>query len=290
MENLLTITEAAELLSIHPETLRRWDKDGSLTPVRVNARGDRRYNLQDLLTFLKKSKNANKYSIPIEHEGYLIFWDLEGIITLSGSFERMARFIVRKTKDDFIGFIFFIPILNSHHLEKDYLENLALEKIKEEITENKPTDGARFTYEFTANQFYAVENPNWWEEKYSKLLLPGLMIVAEHSCPYSSAQKSWRVTLRFKCKQGGIWVTNQFGDQKQFYEYFVWINTEELIKRELPVAAKSAEELAVEFGIDRFEKTKDLQGDRDISRINENNSAMYDGRWHLDCMLPEEMS
>lgn len=290
MQNLLTIAEAAKFLNIHPETLRRWDKDGTLKSVRVNTRGDRRYNLQDLENFLKNSASVDKYSIPIKHEDYLIYWDLKGVITLSGSFERMARFIVRKTQDDFIGFIFFIPILNSHHLENDYLENLALEKVKEEISENKPTDGARFTYEFTANQFYSVENPSWWEEKYSKLLLPGLMIVADHSCPYSSEQKSWRVTLRFKCKQGGIWVTNQFGNQKQFYEYYTWINSEELTKRGLPNVAKSAELLAVKFGIDRFEKTKDKSGDRDISRINENNSAMYENKWHIDSMLPGDMS
>lgn len=290
MENLLTITEAANLLNIHPETLRRWDKDGTLASVKVNARRDRRYKLQDLLEFLKKSTNTNKHSIPIEHEEYLIYWDLEGIITLSGSFERMARFIVRKTKDDFIGFIFYIPILNSHHLEEDYLENLVIEKVKQEITLNKPTDGARFTYEYTANEFTQVENPSWWGEKYSKILAPDLMIVAEHSCAYSSAQKSWRVVLRFKCKQDGKWLTTNFGDSKQFYEYFTWITSEEIVKRGFSVTEKSAEVLAVEFGINRFKGTKDKYGNMELSRINENNSALYDGEWHINDVLPESIS
>lgn len=287
---MLTISKAAEMLSIHPETLRRWDKDGTLPSVRVNSRGDRRYNLQDLLDFLRKNDSSNKYKDPIKYQGYTICWDLEGIITLSGSFERMARFVVKKDDGDFIGFIFFIPILNSHHIGEEELELLVLEKVKEIIEKNQPSDGQRFTCEFIGGQFQAVENPSWWEEKYSKLLVPGLMVVAEHSSPYSSSQKSWRAILRFKCKQAGIWVTNTFGVNHQFHEYYTWINSEELTNLGLSNTARSAEIIAVKFGIDRFEQTKDNQGNRDILEINENNSAMYDGKWHIDSMLPENKS
>jgi excisionase family DNA binding protein len=290
MNKLLTIAEAAELLKVHPETLRRWDREGILTAVKVNNRGDRRYNHDTLTDFMKTNKDTIKYADPIEHQGYSIKWDFEGIITLSASFDRMARFIVKKDEGDLIGFIFYISLLSAHSKDKDELETMVLEKVKEILSSRKPTDGDRFTFEFESGQFVEVENPDWWEEKYSKPLLPGLRVVAEHTCPYSSAQKSWRVTLRFKCKQGGIWVTNSFGDQKQFHEYYAWITSEELIKQGLPVTAKSAEVLAVEFGLDRFEKTKDAQGDGDISNISENNSSMYEGKWHIDSMLPEEMS
>ncbi len=289
MKNLLTISEAAEMLNIHPETLRRWDRNGTLNSVRVNDRGDRRYELKVILNFLE-NKKLGEYDTPINHHGYKIYWDLKGVVTLSASFERMARFIVKKSEDDFIGFIFFISILNSHHLKKEEIEKLAIEKIKETIDSSNPSDGERFTFEMVNEQFCLIENPDWWEEKYSKILIPGLMIVAEHSCPYSSSQKAWRVSLRFKSKQGGFWVTNQFGEKNQFHEYYLWISSEELIKLGLSNTAKSAEVLAINFGISRFEKTKDSYGDRDISRINENNSALFNDEWHIDSLLPEDLN
>lgn len=48
LPKLLTIRQAAEVLNVHVETLRRWDKAGKLKAIRVNERGDRRYNPKDL--------------------------------------------------------------------------------------------------------------------------------------------------------------------------------------------------------------------------------------------------
>lgn len=45
---LLRIREAAELLGVNPETLRRWDNEGRLKAVRIGKRQDRRYKLEDL--------------------------------------------------------------------------------------------------------------------------------------------------------------------------------------------------------------------------------------------------
>ena len=45
---LLRIKEAAEILGINPETLRRWDNQGRLQAVRMGKRKDRRYKLEDL--------------------------------------------------------------------------------------------------------------------------------------------------------------------------------------------------------------------------------------------------
>ncbi len=50
---LLTIKQAAEILNVHTETLRRWDKDGKLKAVRINKRGDRRYKPEDLEKLMK---------------------------------------------------------------------------------------------------------------------------------------------------------------------------------------------------------------------------------------------
>jgi len=45
---LLRIKEAAEMLGVNPETLRRWDNEGRLKAVRMGKRGDRRYKIEDL--------------------------------------------------------------------------------------------------------------------------------------------------------------------------------------------------------------------------------------------------
>ncbi len=48
----LTVTKAARLLGVHPNTVRAWSDQGRLRYYRINARGDRRYRLGDLNRFL----------------------------------------------------------------------------------------------------------------------------------------------------------------------------------------------------------------------------------------------
>lgn len=57
LPKLLTIRQAAEILNVHVETLRRWDKRGKLKAIRVNERGDRRYDPNDLEVILKNKEN-----------------------------------------------------------------------------------------------------------------------------------------------------------------------------------------------------------------------------------------
>ena len=49
---LLTLSEASKLLSVHPNTLRQWDKKGILQSVRFGQRKDRRYKKEDILEFM----------------------------------------------------------------------------------------------------------------------------------------------------------------------------------------------------------------------------------------------
>ncbi len=51
---LLRIKEAAEILGVNPETLRRWDKEGKLPAVKVSVRGDRRYKPEDIEKFINQ--------------------------------------------------------------------------------------------------------------------------------------------------------------------------------------------------------------------------------------------
>lgn len=52
MTNLLTIKQAAEYLSVHPNTLRNWENDGKLKAVRLGSRKDRRFELEELERFM----------------------------------------------------------------------------------------------------------------------------------------------------------------------------------------------------------------------------------------------
>jgi excisionase family DNA binding protein len=45
---LLTLRQACELLQVHPNTLRNWEREGKLQAVRIGTRRDRRFTKQAL--------------------------------------------------------------------------------------------------------------------------------------------------------------------------------------------------------------------------------------------------
>lgn len=52
----LTLQQACELLQVHPNTLRNWDKKGVLKAHRIGIRGIRRYKRNDLINFMEKKR------------------------------------------------------------------------------------------------------------------------------------------------------------------------------------------------------------------------------------------
>ena len=54
MDDMLTVSEVARLLHVHPNTLRRWSNRGRIKSYRINPRGDRRYRLRDIEGFLAR--------------------------------------------------------------------------------------------------------------------------------------------------------------------------------------------------------------------------------------------
>lgn len=50
----LTLNQACELLQVHPNTLRAWDKKGILKAMRIGVRGVRRYKREDLIKFMEQ--------------------------------------------------------------------------------------------------------------------------------------------------------------------------------------------------------------------------------------------
>ena len=56
---MLTISEVAELLNVHINTVRRWSNQGILKTYRIGSRGDRRFRQEDITSFLlEESKNT----------------------------------------------------------------------------------------------------------------------------------------------------------------------------------------------------------------------------------------
>lgn len=50
----LTLMQVSELLKVHPNTLRNWDKSGELKALRIGTRKLRRYKKSDILKFIEK--------------------------------------------------------------------------------------------------------------------------------------------------------------------------------------------------------------------------------------------
>lgn len=62
MPELLSIGQVAEIFSIHQDTLRNWEKDGTLVPLRVGPRKDRKYRPQDIQSIVDKM--GSKLTLP----------------------------------------------------------------------------------------------------------------------------------------------------------------------------------------------------------------------------------
>ena len=52
ISELMTVTEAAELLNVHINTMRRWSDQGIIRSYRLGKRGDRRFSKKDIADLL----------------------------------------------------------------------------------------------------------------------------------------------------------------------------------------------------------------------------------------------
>jgi len=51
-DSLLTLKQVAELLNVHPNTIRNWIRDGRINSYRISSRGDRRFKQDEIARFL----------------------------------------------------------------------------------------------------------------------------------------------------------------------------------------------------------------------------------------------
>jgi len=47
-EKMLTVSDVAHLLNVHPSTVRRWEKEGQLKSYRFGAKGIIRFKREDI--------------------------------------------------------------------------------------------------------------------------------------------------------------------------------------------------------------------------------------------------
>ncbi len=53
LPELLTLQEACDLLKVHANTLREWDRNGTLPAIRIGTKRIRRYRKEDIIKFLQ---------------------------------------------------------------------------------------------------------------------------------------------------------------------------------------------------------------------------------------------
>ncbi len=54
IDGMLTISEVAQLLNVHINTVRRWSNQGILKSYRIGSRGDRRFRQENIDSFLEQ--------------------------------------------------------------------------------------------------------------------------------------------------------------------------------------------------------------------------------------------
>ena len=60
IDTMLTISDVANLLNVHINTVRRWSNQGILKVYRLGSRGDRRFRQQDITSFLSEQRENGK--------------------------------------------------------------------------------------------------------------------------------------------------------------------------------------------------------------------------------------
>ena len=55
---MLNVSEVADMLHVHPNTIRLWSKIGVLKAYRIGKRRDYRYRLDDIESFLHRDGSA----------------------------------------------------------------------------------------------------------------------------------------------------------------------------------------------------------------------------------------
>jgi excisionase family DNA binding protein len=64
-DNMLTVSEVAKVLHVHPNTLRRWADKGIIRSYSITSRGDRRFMVRDINQFLTDMHAESKKDVKL---------------------------------------------------------------------------------------------------------------------------------------------------------------------------------------------------------------------------------
>ncbi len=159
---ILSLQQAAELLKVHPETLRRWDNTGKLPALKYGNRNDRHYREEDIMNFLKSLRTQSTY------KGYQILPDTHGFDRFQDRLGHITKYIV--WNDEGVT-IFALAIAGLEwfkipHVKESEMIDKAEKAIKNTIDQSPLEFHKDYTFEFDAGpeEFIAVNNPDWWKE------------------------------------------------------------------------------------------------------------------------------
>lgn len=62
---LLSVSEVARFLGVHPSTIRRWGKKGLLKSYAIGLGHNLRFKQEDVLNFLDQCQEENRYTAPL---------------------------------------------------------------------------------------------------------------------------------------------------------------------------------------------------------------------------------
>jgi PAS domain S-box-containing protein len=124
LPQLLTLSQVSKVLNVHPNTLRLWDKNGLLTPIRIGTRQTRRYYLDDVMKLINQenqngrtqevkitddlTKDLARFKAIVESsDDAIIGKTLEGIITSwNPAAEKLYGYSVKEAVGQHISVIF----------------------------------------------------------------------------------------------------------------------------------------------------------------------------------------
>ena len=66
---MMTTTEVAEVLAVHPNTVRLWADGGLIRGVRIGSRRDRRFSVNEVLRFLGENADTEGHPLPVTSRG-----------------------------------------------------------------------------------------------------------------------------------------------------------------------------------------------------------------------------
>lgn len=63
MKDLLTLREACDMLRVHPNTLRNWERENKISTVRIGSRRDRRFFRDEIEKLITLENENSKIQI-----------------------------------------------------------------------------------------------------------------------------------------------------------------------------------------------------------------------------------